>query len=225
MKTSLRIFSNSRMIIVRILRSSLLNKAHEILHRNEKHESIIVGEYTYGVDNISVRYPNQAALRIGKFCSIANNVTIFLGGGHRHDTFTTYPFGSTDGFTKWDSGGFQFNGNPTTKGDVVIGNDVWIGSNVTIMSGVQIGDGVVIAANSHVVRNAAPYSIIGGNPAQLIKKRWPEELEKRIATLQWWDWPEAKIVRAQPILLATVSEDTLKLLQEVQDSNDDAREN
>ena len=64
--------------------------------------------------------------------------------------------------------------------DVIIGNDVWIGSNVTIMSGVTIGDGVVIANNSHVVKNVEPYSLVGGNPAKLIKYRFSQEQIKNL---------------------------------------------
>lgn len=84
-----------------------------------------------------------------------------MGGNHRTDWLTTYPFGHIhkDIFTN-----FSGVGHPATKGSVVIGNDVWIGTNVTIMSGVSIGDGAVIANNSHVVKDVLPYSIVGGNP-------------------------------------------------------------
>ena len=124
------------------------------------------GKYTYG--NPTIKWANQnAKLSVGNFCSIAGNVTIYLGGNHRTDWVTTYPFGHIHQkkFNK-----FNGNGHPATKGDVIIGNDVWIGDNVTIMSGVTVGDGVVIANNSHVVKNVEPYSLIGGNPAKFVRK-------------------------------------------------------
>ena len=147
------------------------------------------GKYTYG--NPNLHWTNgDAKLVVGNFCSIAGNVNIYLGGNHRTDWVTTYPFGHIHRhvFNK-----FNGIGHPSTKGDVVIGNDVWIGGNVTIMSGVTIGDGVVIANNSHVVTNVEPYSLIGGNPAKLIKYRFtPEQIEK-LLEIKWWYWDDAKI--------------------------------
>jgi virginiamycin A acetyltransferase len=91
-------------------------------------------------------------------------------------------------------------GHPSTKGDVIIGNDVWIGANVTIMSGVTIGDGAVIANNSHVVKNVEPYSLVGGNPAKLIKYRFtPEQIEK-LLKIKWWYWDDKKINKFTPLL-------------------------
>lgn len=120
---------------------------------------MIVGKNTYGVNNIKVHWQGKCVVKVGAFCSIASNCNIFLGGNHRIDWITTYPFGHVhqDKFSK-----FNGVGHPATNGDVVIGNDVWIGTNVTIMSGITIGDGAVIAANTHVVKNVEPYSIVGG---------------------------------------------------------------
>jgi acetyltransferase-like isoleucine patch superfamily enzyme len=106
------------------------------------------GKYTYGNPNIYYQNP-QTNLTIGNFCSIAANVNIYLGGNHRTDWVTTYPFGHIHQ-NKFND--FNGDGHPSTKGNVIIGNDVWIGLDVTIMSGVTIGDGVVIANNSHVVK-------------------------------------------------------------------------
>jgi len=79
-------------------------------------------------------------------------------------------------------------------GNVVIGSDVWIGEGVTILSGVKIGDGAIIAANSVIVKNVEPYSIVGGNPAKLIKYRFSEEQIKHLLEIKWWDWSEEKII-------------------------------
>lgn len=154
-----------------------------------------VGDYTYGQENIRViDFGEGTQLFIGKFCSIAAEVTVYLGGNHRHDWITTYPFGHIHQATFPHSG----HGHPKTNGNVVIGNDVWIGRGVTIMSGVTIGDGVVIAANSHVVRDVESYSIVGGNPACLIKFRFGDNLQgvenrAMLSRIKWWNWPIEKI--------------------------------
>ena len=106
------------------------------------------GKYTYGTPNIHW-VNNDAKLVVGNFCSIAGNVNIYLGGNHRTDWVTTYPFGHIN---QHIFNNFNGNGHPSTKGDVIIDNDVWIEANVTIMSGVTIGSGVVIANNIHVVK-------------------------------------------------------------------------
>lgn len=149
-----------------------------------------VGKYTYG-DTPKIFWKSESTNYIcGKFCSIADNLRIYLGGNHRTDWVTTYPFGH---IYKNIFNNFNGEGHPTTKGSVQIGNDVWIGDNVTIMSGVIIGDGAVIANNSHVVKNVEPYSIVGGNPAKMIKYRFTENQIKKLLEIKWWDWPENRI--------------------------------
>jgi acetyltransferase-like isoleucine patch superfamily enzyme len=157
-----------------------------------------VGKYTYG--NCNVKWPNNnAKLIIGNFCSIASNLNVYLGGNHRTEWVTTYPFGTVykDVFNTFNVDNY---GHPNTKGDVIIGNDVWIGDDVTIMSGVVIGDGAVIAKNSHVVKNVEPYSIVGGNPAKLIKYRFSEDQIKKLLEIKWWYWEDEKINNFAPLL-------------------------
>ena len=136
-------------------------------------------------------------LVVGNFCSISTNVKIYLGGNHRTDWVTTFPFGHIHqhAFNKFDGVG-----HPTTKGDVTIGNDVWISADVTIMSGVTIGDGAVIANGSHVVKNVEPYSIVGGNPAKFIKYRFTSEQIEQLLKIQWWNWEDEKINEYTPLL-------------------------
>ncbi|HEX5667190.1 MAG TPA: CatB-related O-acetyltransferase, partial [Chitinophagaceae bacterium] len=81
------------------------------------------------------------------------------------------------------------------KGNTVIGNDVWIGYNATIMAGVTIGDGAIIATNSTVTKDVAPYSIVGGNPVQEIRRRFPDEVVQKLLEIRWWDWDAEKITR------------------------------
>jgi acetyltransferase-like isoleucine patch superfamily enzyme len=147
------------------------------------------GKYSYGKPIIHWQN-KEAKLFVGNFCSIADNCNILLGGNHRTDWVTTYPFGHIH---KNVFKNFKGNGHPSTKGNVIIGNDVWIGRNVTIMSGVTIGDGAVIANNSHVVKNVEPYSITGGNPAKFIKNRFTEQQIAKLLEIKWWYWEDAKI--------------------------------
>ena len=154
------------------------------------------GKYTYGNPAIFYKKP-EAKLECGKFCSIGKHNIYFLGGNHRTDWVSTYPFGhiNQNVFDKYDG-----KGHPASKGGIIIGNDVWTGRFVTIMSGVRIGDGAVIAANSHVVKDVEPYSIVGGNPAKLIKKRFTEEQIDKLLKIKWWDWDDEKINEFTPLL-------------------------
>ena len=164
-------------------------KASNVKPENELSHFIEWGRGSYGDPKV-LSYGEGAHLQIGQFCSIAEGVTIFLGGEHRPDWVTTYPFNvlrrETAGHVK---------GHPKTKGDVKIGNDVWIGNSATIMPGIQIGDGAIIATNSVVTKNVEPYSIVGGNPAKLIRDRFDENTIRSLIKLKWWDWPIDKITQ------------------------------
>lgn len=148
--------------------------------------NIEVGRYTYGYEKMKVaQYGEGASLQIGSFCSIADNLSVILGGNHRVDWITTFPFGH---IFQDELGGVGILGHPQSNGDIIIGNDVWIGGNVTILSGVKIGDGAVIATNSTVVKDIAAYEIWGGNPATKIKTRFSEEVIESLQKLKWWEW-------------------------------------
>lgn len=126
--------------------------------------TVDVGDYSYGELNI-VSFDNKTKLHIGKFVSIAQNVTFLLDVEHHIDHLMTYPFKAK----------ILLESQPETfsKGDIVIDDDVWIGFGATIMSGIHIGQGAVIAAGAIVVNDVAPYSIVGGVPAKAIKYRLP----------------------------------------------------
>ena len=162
--------------------------------------NITVGDYTYYDDPESVENFNNNVLYhfdfigdkliIGKFCQIATGVKFIMNGAnHSIDGFSTFPFSA---FGKdWQDTPLT----PDFKGDTVIGNDVWIGYNATIMPGIQIGDGAIIASGSIVTKDVAPYSIIGGNPAKLIRNRFDNETISKLISLAWWDWPFDKITK------------------------------
>lgn len=165
-----------------------------------KNPNIIVGDYTYyddfeNVENFekNVKYHFDFTgdkLIVGKFCMIASDVKFIMNGAnHLSDAISSYPFAIFGGAWAHAMEGKEY----PDKGDIVIGNDVWIGYNSTIMSGVKIGDGAIIATNSTIVKDVQPYTIVGGNPAQLIKKRFSDETIEKLLDLKWWDWDIDKI--------------------------------
>jgi acetyltransferase-like isoleucine patch superfamily enzyme len=172
---------------------------------------LVVGAHTYGSANMKILFRDSGEkVIIGKYCSIAPNVTILLGGGHHIDWITTYPFGSVNHEI------FEPNSDinhSMSKGSVMIGNDVWIGIGATIMSGVNIGDGAVIAANSHVVRDVPAFGVVGGNPAELIKFRFDAETIARLNQISWWEFSDSYISRIKVSLLQQPTEDILKSLE------------
>lgn len=181
---------------------------HPLAHHNKlcflknlvKNPNIIVGDYTYyddfeDVSNFekNVKYHFDFIgdkLVIGKFCMIASGVSFIMNGAnHLTQSISSYPFAIFGG--AW-SDAMEGKSYPV-KGDTVIGNDVWIGHNATIMPGVKIGDGAIIASNATVVRDVDPYTIVGGNPAKEIRKRFSSEEIEHLLNLKWWDWPLEKI--------------------------------
>jgi acetyltransferase-like isoleucine patch superfamily enzyme len=151
----------------------------------------IYPEYSIGVGSYGVPlvhdWQEGSTLKIGSYCSIAEGVQIFLGGLHRSDWISTYPFPAMVPEAAHIKG---YNG---TKGDVVIGSDVWICSNSTILSGVTIGDGAIIAAGAMVVKNVEPYAVVAGNPARLIRWRFNEDTRRALLEAAWWEWPEEEV--------------------------------
>lgn len=169
-----------------------------------------VGKFTYGHESIEIKQWDEGAkLEIGNFCSIASNVTIYLGGNHRTDWITTFPFGHV--FTE-DLGEKKFVGHPSTKGDVIIGNDVWIGSGATILSGIKIEDGAVISANATVTKDVKAYHIVGGNPAKVLKSRFSEDIVELLIKLKWWNLALEDILNIKETLNAIPSEEKIKNL-------------
>lgn len=168
-----------------------------IRHRNHYNGStkIQIGDFSYGepiVRSWASDGEENARCIIGKFCSIGGNVQIILGGNHRNDWISTYPFNQ---LLKPQYG--YITGHPMTKGDVIIGNDVWIGSDVKILSGVRIGDGATIAASAVVTKDVQPYAVVAGNPAVFKKWRISAGFAEK---MKWWDWPLDKIAEAIPYL-------------------------
>ncbi len=162
----------------------------------EKH-GFAIGDYSYGAPK--VRFAGMGStLTIGKYCSIADKVEVFLGGNHRTDFVTTYPFTAIEGNFWPEAAGLT--GFAASRGDVVIGHDVWIGSGAAILSGVTIGNGAVIAARAVITKDVAPYAIVAGNPARHIRFRFFPETIEQLQEVAWWDLPEASVRKLIRIL-------------------------
>ncbi len=165
--------------------------------------NIIIGDYTYYDDledsenferNVLYHFPFIGdKLIIGKFCALATGIKFIMNGAnHKISGFSSYPFQIFG--NGWEKVTPQ-PGELPNKGDTVIGNDVWIGYEAVIMPGVEIGDGAIIASKSVVTKNVLPYSVVGGNPAKEIRKRFAEDVIDSLLKIAWWNWDIEKITR------------------------------
>ena len=168
-----------------------------------KNPNIIIGEYTYyddidGAENFESHVTHHYdfigdKLIIGKFCAIAKGIEFIMSGAnHRIDSITTYPFNIMG--NGWEKSAPSLS-DLKLKGDTIIGNDVWIGQNVTILPAVHIGDGAIIGANSVVAKDIPPYSVAAGNPCEVKRKRFDEDLIEYLLKIKWWNWDAEKIFK------------------------------
>ncbi|WP_296085124.1 type B chloramphenicol O-acetyltransferase [uncultured Agrobacterium sp.] len=180
-----------------------------MLDKQVTNPNISVGRYSYysgyyhghGFEDCA-RYlvPDEGADRliIGSFCSIGSGAAFIMAGnqGHRHEWISTFPFywmPEVQAFRNAKNGYLP-------AGDTVIGNDVWIGSEAIIMPGVRVGNGAVIGTRAVVTRDVEPYSIIGGNPAKVIRKRFRDREIALLDEMAWWDWSDDRLSFAMPII-------------------------
>jgi virginiamycin A acetyltransferase len=184
-----------------------------------RNPNIVVGDYTYYDDFVNVENFEKNVkyhfdfigdkLIIGKFCMIASGVQFIMNGAnHLTQAVSSYPFAI---FGRGWQHAMEGKSYPL-KGDTVVGNDVWIGYNALIMPGVRIGDGSIIASNSTVVSNVEPYSIVGGNPAREIRKRFSPDQINALLDICWWNWDIEKITR-NVHLLTTQDIEKLKVAE------------
>ena len=166
--------------------------------------NITVGEYTmyndfendptlFEKNNVLYHYPiNKDKLVIGKFCSIACGAKfLFTSANHTMKSLSTYPFPLF--FEEWGLDKKDVTKSWDNKGDIIIGNDVWIGYEAVILSGVTIGDGAIIGTRALVTKDVPPYTIVGGMPAKIIRKRFEEETINLLLEKKWWNWSREKM--------------------------------
>jgi len=164
--------------------------------------NIVVGDYTYYASekesptlfekHVTHHYEWIGdKLIIGKFCAIGEGIEFIMNGAnHRICSVTTYPFGIFE--NGWENSNV-YNHMLPYKGDTVIGNDVWFGQNVSILPGIKVGHGAILGASAVVTKDVEPYTIVGGNPAKVIRKRFAQETIDHLLELKWWDWDIEKI--------------------------------
>jgi acetyltransferase-like isoleucine patch superfamily enzyme len=177
-----------------------IDPAHELRRRLAyyviKH-GFEIGDYSYGAPVIRM-FAGPGRLIVGRFCSIAEGTQFILGGNHRTDWVTTYPFIRRR--AEWPGFAADLADVSTSRGDIVIGSDVWIGTGATILSGVRIGDGAAIGALAVVAQDVAPYGVVVGNPGRLVRKRFPDGIIDALLDIRWWDFEREKIISLLPLL-------------------------
>ncbi|MDR1495288.1 MAG: CatB-related O-acetyltransferase [Rickettsiales bacterium] len=168
-----------------------------------RNNNVVVGDFTYFSDRdfekqVTHHYDFYGdKLIIGKFCQIAKGVEFVMNGAnHQMACVSTFPFYVFEG---WGEEVPPLQSMPL-KGNTVIGNDVWIGQNATILPGVEIGDGAMVGLDSVVGSDVEPYTIVAGNPAKPVRKRFDDELIGLMLRLKWWDKPIEEIRYLIPLL-------------------------
>lgn len=182
----------------------------EYLHKTVTNQNIIIcGTHSYytGATNgcfqeVAVRYLygdtdstlensglqplwHRDRLFIGDYVQIAADVIFMMGSHHNHNAtlISIYPFLDPESLKR----------SYCAKGDTVVSHDVWIGTGAVIMSGITIGDGAIIGAGAVVINDVAPYTVVAGNPAKIVRQRFSDQEIALLLALQWWYWPEEKI--------------------------------
>ncbi len=165
-----------------------------------------VGKFSYGSIAVESWGSEEERLEIGNFVSIAEGVKFLLGGNHEIDTFTTFPFKVKFFGEKMEA---------KTKGPIIVKDDVWIGTNSLILSGVVIGQGAIVAAGSVVTKDVPPYAVVGGNPARVLKYRYPQEIVERMLKVEWSTINLEKIHEVKKELYQKLDLETLEKVESI----------
>lgn len=170
-----------------------------------------IGDYTYYDDPVAPEKFQENnilyhfdfvgdRLQIGSYCALASGTTFIMNGAnHRLDGPSTFPFPIFGGAWAEHAGLLA---DLPLKGDTVVGNDVWFGYQSTIMPGVRIGHGSIIASKSVVTKDVPPFSIVAGNPAKIVSKRFDDQTIDRLLNIAWWNWPIEKVTRHVGAIMA-----------------------
>ncbi|MCS4303927.1 type B chloramphenicol O-acetyltransferase [Chryseobacterium sp. BIGb0232] len=182
----------------------------KIIQDHIQNPNIIAGKYSYYSgyyhghsfdDCARYLFPDRNdvdKLIIGSYCSIGSGASFIMSGnqGHRYDWISSFPFYYMSEVEYFQNSKDAFE----PAGDTVIGNDVWIGTEAMVMAGVKIGDGAVIGSRALVTKDVEPYTIVGGNPAKPIRKRFSEHHIALLLEMKWWEWDEIILEKMLPIL-------------------------
>lgn len=170
-------------------------------------KNVKIGDYTYVCDGTRV-FNNTT---IGKFCSIATDITIGASL-HPTDFLSTHPFQYCSCYLG-NKEKYTFETFPKT----LIGNDVWIGCHAIIKCGVTVGDGAIIGSGAVITKDVPPYAIVVGVPGKILRYRFSEEIRNKLQNLQWWNLPEDKIKN----LPFNNIEKCLEILENMENNNDE----
>lgn len=185
---------------IRIFIGAFIRDSRELSARYPQYR---IGRGSYGPLEIET-FGDTGTVSIGAFCSFAKGVCVLLGGEHRSNWITTYPF---------DRKYFFASGAPHStysRGDVVVGNDVWVGRGALILSGARIGNGAIIGAHALVRGDIPPYAIAVGNPARVVRYRFEAHVIQKLEKIEWWNWDDERIRDQLPRLMAEPMDDVVK---------------
>ena len=173
------------------------------VYLTEMYPNFEIGHKTYGDCSVLIMgWGVDATAKIGDYCSFGSHACLLYGGDHRTEWVTTFPL-----INKTDS--------VISKGDIIIGNDVWIGHGAYVLSGVTVGDGAVIGCNAVVTKDVPPYTIVVGNPAEIVRKRFSDTVIQRLLAVRWWDFPDDEVMRLAPLLMSANIQECLTELENV----------
>lgn len=177
-----------------VVNGSIIHKFVNLNRRVDINRSIIDYRTYVGVNSV-IR-----SSTIGKYCSLSWNLSIG-GKNHNYKTLTTHPKWR---FFRMTPNLENIQPNLGEHSSCKIGNDVWLGANTVVLRNVEIGDGAVIGAGSVVTKDVPPYSIVVGNPAKVIKKRFDDAIIEELLDIQWWEWPDEVILKNIDLVYSTI---------------------
>ena len=188
-----------------------IDRPYNYSHNGQNFNALTIGACSY-LCGAALKYIDYSRylphILIGRFSSLAGNITFFAGQNHEYkNVATTFPFDAFDVVKKICVAANVSNLNyfPHEKRfdnhyQIIIGHDVWIGNGAQIISGVKIGSGAIVGTNAVVAKDIPPYAIAVGNPARVVKYRFDVDTIKKFLAVKWWNWDIKKILENVPLM-------------------------